>query len=173
MSKHTETKNQQPKTRYTNFYLTMLIISTAMTIFAIPAFSEIIRMIEYFTVAPLFVTLLAINLALLVVSFVGLVFLFQKRQLGIVLTLGSYIAGFLLLIPMIFYIDQMIAYTLTSMSPTEIRDSGGKEAISTLLTILYYAVLVVGALITPPFTFLWYYAWRKQEAADRKSSKNL
>lgn len=169
MSKHTET----PKARYTNFYLTMLIVSAAMTALILPSFIDTFRLVGYYTTAPLFVILMAIDYALLIVSIAGLILLFQKRQLGIVLTLGSYIAGFLLLIPMFFYVDQMVAYTLTSMSAADIRDSGGKEVASTFLSVFFYGAFVFAALLTPPIVFLWHYAWQKQKIADHKSTKDL
>lgn len=161
---------QSNKKQFTNFYLTMLILSVVFIGFSLAPISEIIRSLNYYSIAPAYVILQVLNFGMTLISIIGLVFLFRKQKLGIIITLGSYAASLLITIVSCFFVDQMVAYASATLSAADIREAGGKAMLESIMAITFYAALIFGALFTITYSTLWYFAWRGQVKADNKLS---
>lgn len=159
--------------QYTNFYLTMLLLTTVFTGFGLAGLPETIRSLGYFSVAPVYIALQAINFIVLLISIIGLVLLFRKQKLGIIIALSTYAASFILTIALLFFVDQIVDYTFTSLSAAEVKEAGGQRMLESITGLILYITLLGSLVITLVYSTLWYFAWRGQQKADLTPKKPI
>jgi hypothetical protein len=167
----TKKQKQQPApTSYKPFYLVMLILSTISIAFSAWGIFEAFNLIRFFVEVPLYAGLSLLSIAILPLSIVALVLLYQKSKLGLTLMLTSLAANFVAGIAMVFCADQAFRYVELTSSPQEFREFLNVEGIDpvTLFSIGWYAIIILGSLFLIAAAVLWHYAWQNQQKPIEK-----
>lgn len=162
---------REPKKRYTSFYLFMLVIGLCIAISSFATIADIPRLGAYYVHSPVFVSLMLLNYVAMAVEVVGLVYLFKKKHIGLVLTIGTLVAQFFLSLALLFFIDQMVAYTVALSNPSDFAELGGKEAFMLFMKSVMVMAIPLGMAVTVGLIVAWHFAWQKQYQADHLSSK--
>lgn len=163
--------NLEPKKQYTTFYSIMLIVSACLAVFSISSFMDLPKVFDYYTHAPLFVTFQLLDYLAVAAAGVGLVLLFQKRRLGLLITLGSLAAQFILACVLFFFIDEMAAFIFATGNPADFPSANDRESYISFVRIAMYVLLPIGLIINAAFAVLWHAAWQKQSLADHLIEK--
>lgn len=166
----TPTKNVPlNRSRYTGFYLTLLILSTVGTTFSLFNLVGVVDTINLFSISPAFVIFnLVTTLIVLPLSIWALVLLWLKRPLGIWLKLGSYVLSIISYTGLLITASPMIRH-FTDQALVEIAKSNqpaSASLVEAITTIGIYSGLAVSILISIVFGLLWYFAWKKQTEVD-------
>ena len=154
--------------RYTNFYLTMLILSTVGTTLAITSIVNIPTTIKLYESAPAYAILGLAGYVVTLVAFVALVLLWRKDINGLYLKIGTYATTVLLTIGLMLTGDAALKDIINKVMK-EIASQGQTidgSIITTLATAGFYASLVLGIIISITFGLLWWFAWKNQAKAD-------
>ncbi|MBC7943285.1 hypothetical protein H7X68_02185 [Candidatus Saccharibacteria bacterium] len=152
--------------RYTTFYLTMLILSTIGTsIGLISGIFGLFSIGEDFSISLIFGILNSINYVILSTSIWALVLLWLKKPLGIQLKLGTYAASILLTVGLALSSDSVIKLAIEEAS----KDSQGIDASSLeiFMTSLFYVGFTMSIVFFIIFGILWWKAWKIQVKADQ------
>lgn len=146
----------------------MLILTTIGVAFGAWGVFEVFNLIFYFAVAPLYVSLMLVSIALLPVSVAALILLYQRLKPGLTLLFVSLAIDFVIAIALLFCVDQMISYTLATTTPQDIEASGGMEFFTTFMKVFWYAALIIGNMVILASAVLWHFAWQNQMSASKK-----
>lgn len=157
-----------PKKRYVTFYFTMLVISGVLALSSISTITDVFKLIAYYPNDPAFALVMLFDAFAVAVAGVGLILLFQKRRLGLLLTLGSLAVQFVIGCIGLFFMDQLIAYYFAMTTSVDIPAEDIHTYISFMRVVLY-VVIPVALAATAALAILWYFAWKKQYRADRTS----
>lgn len=177
MTNNKTTSNETPPvvnkpyetTRYTKFYLTLLILSTIGTSLSlIGLFSNIPTAISNFDIAPVFAILSLGGVVVTLVSAVALALLWQKNIAGLWLKLGSYAASILLTIGMLPLSGPVLqrAIDKATESITNEGMSIDPGLMTTITSTTYYISVAIGLIAAITFSLLWWFAWKDQQKAD-------
>lgn len=148
--------------QYTNMYLFLLIASTCFAILTAPSFLDIPHLLEYYSQHTPVATLLLIDYIALAVGGVGLIFLFQKRRIGLYLTLLSLGVQFIIACISLFFIEPMVAYYATTIDPQEFPTHEDKEMFLLFIRAFFYLGIPIGLAINAALIVFWQLAWNRQ-----------
>ncbi len=154
------------RSRYTTFYLTMLILSTVGTsIGLISGIFGLFSISEDFSISLIFGILNSINYVILSISIWALVLLWLKKPLGIKLKIGTYAASILLIVGLALSSDPIIKLAIEEAS----KDSQGIDASSLeiFMTSIFYVGFTMSIVFSIVFGILWWKAWKIQIKADQ------
>lgn len=151
-----------PQRQYTNTYLLLLIASTCFAIFIAPTFLDIPHLMEHSSEHVQVATLLLIDYLALVVAGVALIFLFQKRQIGLYLMLSSLGVQLIIACISLFFIEPMVTYYATTMDPQEFPTHEEREMFLLFIRAFFYLGTPIGLAINAALIVLWQLAWNKQ-----------
>ncbi len=155
--------------RYTGFYLTLLILSTVGTTFAFLGLIGLPDIIRQFSLSVPYAALSLFNIAVILpVSILALVLLWLKKPLGIWLKLGTYAASILVTIGLLLTV-QPILDDITKEAIAELEKSSqtvSTSLIETVTALGLYIGLGMAIVISVVFALLWWFAWKKQVEAD-------
>ena len=168
---HKTKLTREPKKRYTSFYLFMLVIGVSGAVFSFASVTDIPRLIAYYAQDPAYTTLMLLDYVAAAAAAVGLVYLFKKEHLGLMLTFGALAAQFVLSFLLFFFIDHMVAYAV-SADPSSFGSATEKETFATFMKTTMYAAIPLGLVVTVGLAAAWHYAWQKQYKADHPSAKS-
>lgn len=158
---------EQPKSRYTGFYLTMLILSTVGTALSMFGLAEIATYIGYLNEHTVYaVTMLVSLVVVLPVSVVALVLLWLKKSAGIWLKLGTYAASVITAVVAAFSSSGVVKLEAEKILQENASAGIPASTMNALVSGVFYAAIVFGILISIAFALLWWFAWRKQRQAD-------
>ena len=158
---------EQPKSRYTGFYLTMLILSTVGTALSMFGLAEIATYIGYLNEHTVYaVTMLVSLVVVLPVSVVALVLLWLKKLAGIWLKLGTYVASIVAAIVTLFSGSDVLKLEAEKVLQETASAGIPASTVNALVSGMFYVALVFGIIISIVFALLWWFAWRKQRQAD-------
>lgn len=160
-------KTKTSSRQYTNYYLVMLILTTVFAISHLAMLQEIPRMIQHFSVAPIYISLQLVATASLALTVTSLILLYQKRRIGLTLFLIDCAFGLIYCIIAAFLVDQITAYTVATLSTSEQADKDFIWAIKTIYPYFIYGMIIIQGLINFGAALLWRDAWNKQAKADR------
>lgn len=164
---HNET--QKPP-RYTPFYLTLLILSTIGTALSLPELWIVQQSISELATNPInAVANLASALVILPIAVIALVLLWRKDSFGIWLKLSTYLATIVITLANLFATEQTLKSAIAQAITDDAKQGTsalGSHLITTLVTTTYYAGLIVTIVASIVFGLLWWFAWKKQVAAD-------
>ncbi len=158
-------KSQQtakPQNQYTNMYLFLLIVSTCFAILTAPSFLDIPHLLEYYSQHTPVAALLLIDYSALAVGGVGLILLFQKRRIGLYLTLFSLGVQFIIACISLFFIEPIVAYYATTIDPQEFPTHEDKEIFLLFMRTVFYLGIPIGLAINAALVVFWQLAWNGQ-----------
>lgn len=162
--------NDGVRSRYTNFYLTMLILSTIGTFFGGLSVFSLPSTIALLEESRLYGGLSLVLSAVWLVSVVALVLLWKKHPLGIQLKLSCYVVSILVTVGLVLSSAPIIEL-LTSDIETELARSNPQnlspEAAGDVARSAYYLSLSFSVTISTAFFWLWRKAWQLQEVFDQ------
>lgn len=164
-------QNETPKeSRYTRFYLTMLILSTVGTALSLTELWAIQPSINELTTNPVNSIANLISVLLIFpVSIAALVLLWLKKPLGIWLKLSTYAATIIVTAANLFVVEQTLKGVIAQAIAEEAKRGADRlpdNLIAAIFTGAYYTGLAITITSCIVFGILWWFAWRKQAAAD-------
>lgn len=154
--------------RFTNFYLTMLILSTFGTALAVTGLVNIPMTIQVYQSAPAYAILGLANYVVTLVAVVALVLLWRKDINGLYLKIGTYVITVLLTVGLMFTSDSALKDVIQTTTK-QVADQGqtvDSSLISTFATAGFYISLAIGIVTSLAFGLLWWFAWKNQAKAD-------
>ena len=167
--KHSPENKPLNTSRYTGFYLTMLILSTIGTFLGLFGLIGIPETIRQFSLSPVYASISLFNvLIVLPVSMCALILLWFKRPLGIWLKLSAYAASIVSAIGMLLSADAVIK-DAAKQALAEVAQSdqaSSTSLIEGITTFAIYAGLSFAILVSIIFGLLWWFAWKNQSEAD-------
>jgi hypothetical protein len=169
---HHEVQKNKPlnESRYTGFYLTLLILSTVGTSMGIFSLIGVGEAIGQFGAAPLYTIFSLINVAVVLpIAIWALVLLWMKRPLGIWLKLGSYALSIICAIGLLLSAAPAIKNVAAQMIAESAQSSSkplDASVIETIASVAIYAGISLSIIVSIIFGLLWYFAWKKQREAD-------
>ena len=162
--------NDKARSRYTKFYLTMLILSTIGTFFGSIAILSLPSTIALLDVSRPYGSLSLILSAVWIVSVVALVLLWKKHPLGIQLKLSCYIVSILATIGLVMSSEPIIELLISDIEAELMRSNPQElsaDAVSDVARSAYYLGLSFSVTISTAFFWLWRKAWQLQEVFDQ------
>ena len=166
--------NETPKPpRYTSFYLTLLILSTIGTALSLPELWIVRQSIGDLATNPIGAAAnLASALVILPIAIIALVLLWRKDSFGIWLKLSAYVATIIVAIANLSVAEQTLKRAVAQAVADDAKQGAsslGSNLITTIVTNTYYAAFVVTIVTSITFGCLWWFAWKKQVAADNEN----
>jgi len=168
--KHVPENKPLNASRYTGFYLTLLILSTVGTSLGVGGLLNIPESIRNFEISPLYSILnLFTVLVILPVAVWALVLLWLKRPLGIWLKLGTYAASILCAVGLLILVST--GHLIRDLANQAFDKIPADQKIDPLLiervvSITLYIGLGLAIIASVVFGLLWWFAWKKQKEAD-------
>lgn len=170
VTSHSKTSKES---RYTRFYLTMLILSTIGTALSFTELWAIQPSINELTANPVnAIANLVSALLILPVAIAALVLLWLKKPLGIWLKLSTYVATIIVTIANFLVIEKSLKSIIAQAIAEEAKRTTNKlsdDLITAIITNAYYAGFVIIIITSIVFGILWWFAWKKQVASDSES----
>lgn len=155
--------------RYTGFYLTLLILSTVGTTFGTFGLFGIHEAIRQFGISPIYATFSLVSILLILpVAIWALILLWLKQPLGIWLKLGTYAASITVTVGMLLSADPIVK-GVTNKALTEVAKSDqtiSGSLIENITSFTFYASFALAIIVSVIFALLWWFAWKKQADAD-------
>ena len=168
MTKRPKSDEQNAPSKYTTFYLVMLILTTISVGFGLLSLGSIGTTIKYFDTAPLFAGLTLVQYAVTLLMVTALVYLYKKKELGLHFLISSY--GLTTICMIIFPIA---AQPLVHESAAQVvAENKGKITIdfaTNILQVTFISIAVASAFMSILFAVLWYFAWKKQVKQDNNT----
>lgn len=162
--------NGMARTRYTKFYLTMLILSTIGTLFGGISLLSLPSTLALLEESRLYGGLSLILSVVWLVSIVALTLLWRKHPLGIQLKLSCYIVSILATIGLVLSSAPIIEL-LTNDIEAELARSNPQnlsaDMVSEVAHSAYYLGLSFSVTLSTAFFWLWRKAWHSQEVFDQ------
>lgn len=156
--------------RYTPFYLTLLILSTIGTTLGLSELWIVRESINELATNPVnAIANLASALVILPIAVTALVLLWRKDPFGIWLKLSTYVATIIVTVANLFVSKQILKSAVAQAVADDAKQgtsSLGSSLITTIVTSTYYVALAVAIIASIMFGILWWFAWKKQVAAD-------
>ncbi|HEU5121479.1 MAG TPA: hypothetical protein VFT59_01425, partial [Candidatus Saccharimonadales bacterium] len=160
------TNSSTSSTRYTTFYLVMLILTSLSVGFSmVSILASIPDLARTMSFAPAYTVLqyIAAALTLLVVPILVLMWL-KKNPLGIRLLLGAYVVLIITGIATLFFLDPVVkdATELTIKNSPDLAASDVAPVAGAMLYGLNIIIIIFNIVLA----VLWWFAYRNQQRAD-------
>lgn len=159
------------QSKYSRFYLTMLILSTIGTAFSLTSFISVADVVMYVDKAPVYSILLIISYINTLLAVFALVLLWINRNpKAIWLKLSTYVVTILVTIATFLFggaaLDDIIAQSLAeNAKSTKPLDPALLESITMTIFNISYILVIVSSIA---FGILWYFAWRSQKKFEQE-----
>lgn len=145
----------------------MLILSTISLAFSAWGMFEVFDLVRYFRDVPIYASISLLSTATIPLGIVALVLLYQKRKLGLTLMLTSLGTNLVLGIASFFYSDQALRYLQLTSFPSDYPGPNDMDP-TTLFSIAWYAIIILGSFFVIAAAVLWHYAWQNQQNPTKK-----
>jgi uncharacterized membrane protein len=164
------TNTSTSPSRYTAFYLVMLIltslgvgISVISMLISIPEMMRLLSFARGFVVCQIIISIATVT------GVLALIFLWLKKNpLGIYLILGGYMAIILAGIATLFFLDPIIQDSTTAA----LKDSADlpAETVATITSFGTYTAYIISIVLNAAMVILWWFAYRNQKRADQEKA---
>lgn len=149
---------------YTNFFKTMLILSTVGTAISGLGLLGLLSLPADFATSPLLGISSSLNYVISALSVWALVLLWLKKPLGIHIKLACYAASLVVTVGFVLSSGALIRTTVEATNRAGHGiDASSFEAFVRLGLYASYCLMVIRTIV---FGLLWWQAWKKQLAAD-------
>jgi magnesium-transporting ATPase (P-type) len=156
--------------KYTSFYLVLLILTTISAVFGVLSFGAIGTTLGYLQTAPIFAYNNLLQYLITILMVVALVFLYKKREMGLLLIISAYALTIISMIILPLATQPLVSETARQI----VADSKGEltmEFAENFSRTVFMSIAVIGAVSSILFAVLWYFAWKKQTKRDNQTTK--
>jgi hypothetical protein len=163
-------ESKTKSSKYTTFYLILLIFTTISAVFGLTSFSTIGDSLRYIDSSPVLtcITLGQYISALLTIA--GVVYLYKKRKEGLYLLFGAYAFTIITMVVLPFVSDPVVIEAAKQVTLQE----GGRISMQDAETFARIGLNIVAAIngiSSIIFALLWQLAWNKQAKRDSSLTK--
>jgi len=152
----------------------MLILSTIGTSLGVLGLFSIPELISALDSSPIYVTCMLILCGVTLVSVAALVLLWQKKQLGYMLKISTYVVVVIVSIVALFGVDAYSQFSTDQAIAQMAQEKVGGAEIERITRVIVpfatKAAVVMGIIQAIVFGFLWRAAWKKQLAYDKENN---
>ncbi len=156
---------QGSPSKYSAFYLALLILTTISVAFGIFGFVGIGTTLNYLKIAPAFAFISLLQYLITIVMAVALVLLYKKRETGLLLLISAYGLTVLCMIALPFAAQPLVG-EIARQIVAEGKGQFSMALAEDICRTVYVVVAVIGALSSVTFATLWIFAWKKQIKKD-------
>lgn len=155
------------ESRYTKFYLTMLILSTIGTLSGVLNIVTLPQVLDQLQSNQFSSVLSLINiLVVFPASVIALVLLWQKRIFGLWIKLSAYAISLIIIGLGFITIDETISKAVKLATKDLAGDNATQQFATTFTSATIYISIVLAVVTSITFGILWWFAWKNQAAAD-------
>ena len=156
---------EPPTSKYTAFYLILLILTTISAIFGLTGFSGIGDSLRYVHDAPILTCITFGQYITTLLMIAGVVFLYKKQKDGLYLLFGAYAFTIITMMVLPFASDPIILETARQLTIQEGAKISMQDA-ETFARIALNIIAVLNIISSLLFALLWQLAWNKQAKRD-------
>lgn len=158
---------EQPRKRYTTFYLTLLILSTTGTVLSLFSWFELPKTIAYLSTDTLYAVASLVSMLVgLPLSIAGLVLLWCKHRAGIWVKLSAYGVTILTGIMTAFTAENVVQKKLMQELSNQPVSGMGESTLLAIANAGFYVATGMGIVMAITFGLLWWFAYRAQVRED-------
>ena len=161
---------ERPRKKYTTFYLTLLILSTAGTTLALLGLLELPKTIGYLSTDTAYAIASLVSMCIVwPISVVALVLLWLKHPVGIWLKLGSYGVSLIATLVAVFTASGVLQKELASQLSDQATAGLSESTLMAVTNAAFYIAIVFSVIVSIAFALMWWFAYRGQAREDAEA----
>ena len=158
---------ERPRKKYTNYYLTLLILSTVGTALALFGLLELPKTIGYLSTDTAYAVASLISMFFVwPLSAVAIILLWLKNPVGIWLKLGSYGLSIITTLVMAFTASGVLQKELSVQLRDQATAGLSESTLTSIANAAFYVSIVFSVIMAIAFALMWWFAYRGQVRED-------
>ena len=158
---------EQPRRKYTNYYLTLLILSTVGTSLSLTSLIELPQVVGYLSTDTAYAVAWLLSVFFIwPIAVIALVLLWRKHPVGIWLKLGTYGLCIITTLVMAFTASGVLQKELSVQLRDQATAGLSESTLMSIANAAFYASIVFGIIMAIAFALMWWFAYRGQVRED-------
>ena len=158
---------EQPRRKYTNYYLTLLILSTVGTSLSLTSLIELPQVVGYLSTDTAYAVAWLLSVFFIwPIAVIALVLLWRKHPVGIWLKLGTYGLSIITTLVMAFTASGVLQKELSVQLRDQATAGLSESTLMSIANAAFYASIVFGIIMAIAFALMWWFAYRGQVRED-------
>ena len=158
---------EQPRKKYTNYYLTLLILSTVGTGLSLTSLIEMPQVVGYLSTDTAYAVAWLLSMFFIwPMAVIALVLLWRKHPVGIWLKLGTYGLSIIATLVMAFTAGGIMQKELSAQLRDQATAGLSESTLMSITNAAFYASIVFSIIMAIAFALMWWFAYRGQVRED-------
>ena len=158
---------EQPRKKYTTFYLTLLILSTVGTSLSLTSLIELPQVVGYLSTDTAYAVAWLLSVFFIwPIAVIALVLLWRKHPVGIWLKLGTYGLSIITTLVMAFTASGVLQKELSVQLRDQATAGLSESTLTSITNAAFYASIVFSVIMAIAFALMWWFAYRGQVRED-------
>ena len=158
---------ERPRKKYTNYYLTLLILSTVGTGLSLTSLIELPQVVGYLSTDTAYAVAWLLSVFFIwPIAVIALVLLWRKHLVGIWLKLGTYGLSIITTLVMAFTASGVLQKELSVQLRDQATAGLSESTLMSIANAAFYASIVFGIIMAIAFALMWWFAYRGQVRED-------
>ena len=158
---------EQPRKKYTNYYLTLLILSTVGTGLSLTSLIELPQVVGYLSTDTAYAVAWLLSMFFIwPMAVIALVLLWRKHPVGIWLKLGTYGLSIIATLVMAFTAGGVVQKELSAQLRDQATAGLSESTLMSIANAAFYASIVFSIIMAIAFALMWWFAYRGQVRED-------
>lgn len=158
---------ERPRKKYTNYYLTLLILSTVGTGLSLTSLIELPQVVGYLSTDTAYAVAWLLSMFFIwPIAVIALVLLWRKHPVGIWLKLGTYGLSIIATLVMAFTAGGVVQKELSVQLRDQATAGLSESTLMSITNAAFYASIVFSIIMAIAFALMWWFAYRGQVRED-------
>ena len=158
---------EQLRKKYTNYYLTLLILSTVGTGLSLTSLIELPQVVGYLSTDTAYAVAWLLSMFFIwPIAVIALVLLWRKHPVGIWLKLGTYGLSIITTLVMAFTASGVLQKELSVQLRDQATAGLSESTLMSITNAAFYVSILFSIIMAIAFALMWWFAYRGQVRED-------